>query len=77
LRAALAWCEKVGDVDTWRRLASSVYWFWYISGHWSEGRRWLEESLSAGEGTEPSALFWAVSGAALFAMQQGDIERER
>jgi predicted ATPase len=78
LRAALAWSEAARDgIEAGLRLAGALRWFWYINGHWSEGRRWLEETLSAGEGAEPSVLAEALWGAVMLAMMQGDLQRER
>jgi predicted ATPase len=77
LRAALASSTMAGNVEAGLRLVAALRWFWYINGHWTEGRRWSEEALSAGEGAEPSILIRAVAGAAMFAMMQGDTKIQR
>jgi hypothetical protein len=78
MRAALVWSKAAEEgVEAWLRLADALHWFWYTNGHWSEGRRWLEDALSHGEAAEPSILFGVVGGAWRFAYMQGDIERMR
>jgi predicted ATPase/DNA-binding CsgD family transcriptional regulator len=78
LRAALAWSKTARDgVEAWMRLAGALHWFWYINGHWSEGRRWLEDALSAGEAARPSVLWETLRGASRFAFMQGDFDRQR
>jgi predicted ATPase/DNA-binding CsgD family transcriptional regulator len=47
LRAALTWClaapDRSGDA---LRLAGALHWFWYLRGHYREGRQWLEAALA-------------------------------
>lgn len=45
LRAALNWSLKKGEVETALRLSTSVWHFWWVRGHLSEGRKWLEATL--------------------------------
>jgi excisionase family DNA binding protein len=46
LRAAMAWSlSEPGRVGTALRLVAALHWFWYLRGHSSEGRRWLEAAL--------------------------------
>ncbi|MGH2368930.1 MAG: tetratricopeptide repeat protein, partial [Chloroflexota bacterium] len=47
LRAILRWSLERGDAVTALRLGGTLWRFWYVHGHLSEGRRWLEEALSA------------------------------
>src|SRR5439155_24360335 len=48
LRTALSSALAVpGGGATARRLAAALFWFWYLRGHLSEGRRWLERALAA------------------------------
>jgi non-specific serine/threonine protein kinase len=78
LRAALAWNEASPDaVDGRLRLAGALWWFWYMNGHWSEGRKWLDDMLSAGRAAKPSLFLKVLQGAGVLAYQQGDIDRMR
>jgi len=47
LRAALAWAMGGGDLEQGLRLAAALGRFWFIHGHATEGRRWLERALAA------------------------------
>jgi len=77
LRAALASSNAVNDMVASLRLTGSLMWFWYTNGHWGEGRRRVEDALSAGVATEPIPTFWARWGAMLFSFGQGDLTRMR
>ena len=46
LRAALSRLIERGEPELGVRLAGALRWFWHGQGHYSEGRRWLEEALS-------------------------------
>ena len=47
VRAALAWSpDGLQGVDLVARLAAAMSWFWYIRGHFAEGRRWIEGVLA-------------------------------
>ena len=45
VRTALA-CTRDDDVPAHLRFLGNLGWFWYSSGHWSEGRRWLEGGIA-------------------------------
>jgi predicted ATPase/DNA-binding CsgD family transcriptional regulator len=87
LRGALAWSLETGAVEAALRLASALHWFWFVRGHLSEGRSWLEHALGAagwdaGSGaqhpTPPTAhLAQALHGAGLLALFQGDFPAAR
>jgi tetratricopeptide (TPR) repeat protein len=71
LRAALGWSvERVGG-ETTLRLATNLSQFWYVRGHFSEGRRWLDRAL-AGPLSEPRMVAAARTGASMLARAQGD-----
>jgi predicted ATPase/DNA-binding CsgD family transcriptional regulator len=47
LRAALTWFLAPPDrADDALRLAGALHWFWYLRGHYREGRQWLEAALA-------------------------------
>jgi non-specific serine/threonine protein kinase len=79
LRAALRWAIEHHEVDTAQRMAGALQPFWFRRGHWSEGRRWLEDSLAM----EPNATLNqsirtnALYGAGMLARFQGDFARAR
>jgi predicted ATPase/DNA-binding SARP family transcriptional activator len=63
LRVALSWA-RTHDRLTYVELAGLLGWFWYSSGLWTEGRRWIEDALSLPEARVPdhrraAALFAA------------------
>jgi non-specific serine/threonine protein kinase len=73
MRAALEW----GKTDTagapaYVRLAGALFWFWYLRGHWVEGRKWLEAALVRSEDVEAAARIRAFEGTAMLARDQGD-----
>lgn len=70
-RAALEWSMRTSD-DAALRLAGALWRFWFGRGHWTEGRRWLEEAL-ASAGDRPTAMKGkAHDGAGGLAAIQGD-----
>ncbi len=44
-RSALAWLLQEGNAESPQRLTAVLYRFWYVRGHLSEGRAWLERAL--------------------------------
>ena len=72
LRAALSWGLAV-DTGMALHLAGNLHWFWYLRGHWSEGRRWLEDALVRGDATtRTAARMKALAGAGILAFALGD-----
>ena len=49
-RAALAWADETGDADMALRLTGELFFFWYVRGHMTEGRRWLARALALDDG---------------------------
>src|SRR5260370_22808951 len=45
LRAALAWLIEHQEAEFALRFCGALWWFWYLRGYWSEGRRWLEGAI--------------------------------
>jgi predicted ATPase/DNA-binding XRE family transcriptional regulator len=46
LRAALQWAQEHNEVVYGLRLATTLWWLWYVRGHFGEGRRWLDAFLA-------------------------------
>ena len=69
LRAVLARALEE-DVALALRLAGRLAWFWYVRGHYEEGRKWLEISLAHAEGTagDDKARRRALTGAGRIAL---------
>jgi predicted ATPase len=47
LRAALDRFHETGDVRRALELAGALWGFWQVRGHFAEGRRWLDDALTA------------------------------
>jgi predicted ATPase/DNA-binding CsgD family transcriptional regulator len=79
LRAALRWAIEHHEVDMAQRMAGALQPFWFRRGHWSEGRRWLEEALALDTDATPAPAIRAKAlyGAGLLARFQGDSARAR
>jgi non-specific serine/threonine protein kinase len=45
VRAALVWLEGSGDTAAALRLTAALWPFWFLRGHYTEGRGWLERAL--------------------------------
>jgi tetratricopeptide (TPR) repeat protein len=76
MRAALQWSSVRGESATAVQLAGSLWRFWYIRGHLSEGRRWLGQALAAGMARDPlmpvALRTKALTGASVLSFVQGD-----
>jgi predicted ATPase/DNA-binding XRE family transcriptional regulator len=72
LRTALAASLAAGEIDTAARLGIALWRFWYIRGHYEEGRRWLQTLLEQTTQPEPRAKL--LYGQGMLARRQGDIE---
>jgi DNA-binding CsgD family transcriptional regulator/Tfp pilus assembly protein PilF len=79
LRAALAWnVATPGRSENALRLAGTLHWFWYLRGHYSEGRRWLEAALATPMAAEDTLMHAAaLAGAGVLAFAQGDFRAAR
>jgi len=72
LRAALAWGAGHGDAEPMLRLCAALWWFWYVRGYHSEGRRWLGDALAHTGKVSPAVKARALDGAGTLAADQGD-----
>ena len=79
LRAALHWAIEHGEVEFAQRMAGALQPFWFRRGRWSEGRRWLEDSLAMESNAtlNQSIRANALYGAGMLARFQGDFARAR
>ena len=80
LRAALRWMREHDEIALGLRLAGALAPFWYVRGHLSEGRGWLEGLLGAArdleiDGEVRAARAKALYGAGLLAGAQSDHAR--
>jgi tetratricopeptide (TPR) repeat protein len=79
LRAALRWCAGRPDgAQAGLRLSGALAWFWFIRGHWSEGRAALETALSGSgaQGASPERAR-ALNGAGSMALKLCDYPAAR
>lgn len=75
LRAALVWFLDGGMAEQALTLAGALSRFWEVRGHWSEGRKWLEDALALGGSVPGAVRAKALNGAGWLASQQGDYGR--
>ncbi len=73
LRAALAWLIEHWKAELALRFCGALWWFWYLRGYWSEGRRWLEGALGLAQaGGSTAARARALYAAGNLAYYQDD-----
>ena len=48
VRGAMAWLLGQGESQTVARIGWALWLFWWMHGHFTEGRRWMEEALAKG-----------------------------
>jgi predicted ATPase/DNA-binding CsgD family transcriptional regulator len=79
MRAALHWAIEHSEVEFAQRMAGALQPFWFRRGHWSEGRRWLEDSLAMESSSTLNQSIRAnvLYGAGMLARFQGDFTRAR
>jgi non-specific serine/threonine protein kinase len=62
------------------RLAAALHWFWFLHGHWAEGRGWLERALDRpwpAASTARRAHTLTALGVLAFAQSDGTAARDR
>ena len=72
LRVSLEWAVA-HDADAALALAGDLAWFWHYRGFISEGRTWLDRTLTLTSGTSSPDRTAALLGAAALAAVQSDI----
>jgi predicted ATPase/DNA-binding CsgD family transcriptional regulator len=75
LRVALNWLSAAGETEASLRLAATLWRFWQMHGHWSEGRSWLKRTLAGNTAPSSWARAEALLGAGALAHLQGDHEQ--
>jgi predicted ATPase/DNA-binding SARP family transcriptional activator len=75
MRAALSWALERGEDEVALRLAGALGWFWVSHGHYSEGRRWLEEALVQDEQASVAARVKALERLSGLVSDQGDLDQ--
>jgi non-specific serine/threonine protein kinase len=73
-RTALEWAISAGDADLSLRLGAALWWFWYVRGAYSEGRRWLRQVIDIPGGAEVPIRAKAMCGAGALAFLQCDYD---
>jgi len=68
LRAAMEWATTGHDTEAGLRIAGAVWRFWFIRGHFVEGRKWLETLLRGSEHVPPAIRAKALQGAGSLAV---------
>ncbi len=79
LRAALRWFSSRDEHALALRLASALVYFWWMRGHFAEGRRFLEAVVGGtpGGATDPRTRAQALSGLGILLLFQGEVGRAR
>jgi non-specific serine/threonine protein kinase len=77
LRAALQWYFDCDNHETALKLAAGLWRFWWMHGHLSEGRQWLDKALDQAEATPTNCRARALNGAGVMARRQGDFDSAR
>jgi predicted ATPase len=76
IRAALSWSlGQSQDAELTLRMGAALGEFWYLRGHFGEGRRWLEEALAKSGRTPTAARARALHRVSWLAFLQGDLDR--
>jgi predicted ATPase/class 3 adenylate cyclase len=75
MRTALRWALQRGETELALRLGGALWLFWSVRGHYSEGRRWLEETLDAGGRGSIESRAMALAGVGALARDQGELDR--
>jgi len=73
-RTALESAVEARDAELALRLGASLWWFWYVRGIYSEGRRWLDRVLAVPGGTEIPIRSKAMTGAGALSFLQCDYD---
>src|SRR5262249_12059585 len=73
LRSALEWClETPGRGETALELATALLWFWIKRAYVFEGRKWLDQALTAGSAASSRLQAKALNLYGMLTISQGD-----
>ena len=76
LGTAIEWLLENHTMQDALRMSGALYWFWFRYGHFAEGRKWLERSLSTGDDSKPTTVYAkALHALAQFLFFASDLER--
>jgi predicted ATPase/DNA-binding CsgD family transcriptional regulator len=75
MRAALSWALGEAQAELGLRLAGALWPFWEAHGHYSEGRRWIEEALKKEGRTSGAMRVKALNAVGRIAIAQSDTHR--
>jgi predicted ATPase/DNA-binding CsgD family transcriptional regulator len=75
MRAALSWALGEAQAELGLRLAAALWPFWEAHGHYSEGRRWIEEALKKEGRTSGAMRAKALNAVGRIAIAQSDTHR--
>jgi predicted ATPase len=75
MRAAFSWALERAEAEYSLRLGGALGWFWWMRGHLSEGRRWLEGALVMDGRVSPEVRAMALAGVGALALDQGELDR--
>lgn len=70
IRVALGWSLHSGEAAIALRLAGSLWWFWYLHGHYTEGRKWIQTALDSNASFTPIERGRALVGSGALAFLQ-------
>jgi predicted ATPase len=78
LRAALEWmAQDAGRAEMLLQMSGSLWRFWEVRGHISEGRAWLERALARNPNASAYLRANGLRGAGIPARQQGEFVRAK
>ena len=77
IRAALKWFVEQADPEKGLRLSAALWRFWYMRGHFKEGRWWHERALGMGGDVSPAVRAKALNAAGMLTTEQSDFSRAR
>ena len=75
LRTVVKWSSEGGESWLGLRMASALWFFWWLRGHVSEGRRWLETALAQNPGAPDDLRLPALEGLGTLTGWQGEYEQ--